>query len=617
MHSFFFQAFIYLFAAVVSVPLAKRFGLGSVLGYLIAGVIIGPNVLRLIGSEHHAVMDVAEFGVVMMLFLVGLELRPAVLWELRGPILGMGGLQVLATAIVIGGAAMACGQAWQPALAIGFIFAMSSTAIALQSLNEKGQLKTPGGQACFSVLLFQDVSVIPILAFLPLLATIKMSGAEGQEHGPLGSLPAWQQALLVLSAVAAIVFAGRFLLRPIFRYIASTHLREMFTATALLLVVGIAQLMQSVGLSPALGTFLAGVLLAESEYRHQLEADIEPFKGLLLGLFFIAVGAGINFSLIATHPGLIAALVAGVLVLKFVVLWILGRAFKLDNAQSFLFGFALAQGGEFAFVLFSFARSIGVLTSEIADLLMAVVALSMAVAPLLFTINDKVVQPRFTKRRAEREADQIDEHDNPVILAGFGRFGHVVGRLLRANGFPTTVLDHDPDQVEALRQFGLKSFYGDASRLDLLHSAGAEKAKIFILAIEDDARGLEIVQTVQQHFPHLQIIARANSRQHAYELMKLGVTEIYRDTLGSSLDLSVGALRALGMRGRRAYRAARIFRHHDELAMRDLVNWLSDENAYISRARQHIENLEQILKSDETRLEEARDPAWEPGYDGA
>ncbi len=614
MHSFYFQAFIYLLAAVISVPLAKRFGLGSVLGYLIAGVIMGPHVLGLIGEEGPDLMHIAEFGVVMMLFLVGLELRPALLWELRGSILGMGGLQVVATALVIGIAAKFCGLGWQPSLSIGLIFAMSSTAIVLQSLNEKGLMKTPGGDACFSVLLFQDLSIIPILALLPLLGTLPLASTAGHLSNPLAGFPQWEQGLFVLGAVITVIAAGRFLLRPLFRYIASTELREMFTATTLLLVVGIAELMQTVGLSAALGTFLAGVVLAESEYRHQLEADIEPFKGLLLGLFFIAVGAGIDFTLLAHRPALIAGLVAGVLILKFLVLLALGRGFRLEAGQSFLFAFALAQGGEFAFVLFSYAKDHGVLAPDLANMLTAVVALSMATAPLLFTINDNLVQSRFTVRRAEREPDRIDEYESPVLLAGFGRFGHVVGRLLRANGFPTTVLDHDPDQVDALRRFGLKSFYGDASRLDMLRSAGAEKAKIFILAIDDEVRSLEIIRTVQENFPHLQILARANSRQHAYELLQLGVKDVFRETFGSALDLGVAALRTLGVRAWRAHRAARIFREYDEASMRELVTLLGDEQEYLSRARQHIENLEQVLQADEKRFGNGPDPQWDEPY---
>ncbi|HEX8489698.1 MAG TPA: monovalent cation:proton antiporter-2 (CPA2) family protein, partial [Chthoniobacterales bacterium] len=465
MSSGLYQAFIYLLAAIVAVPLAKRLGLGSVIGYLLAGAVIGPYALRFVDGGGD-VMHFAEFGVVMMLFVIGLELRPALLWQMRRPILGLGGLQVLGTAAVVGLVAIWLGLPWKSALAVGLILTMSSTAIVLQSLGERGLMKTPGGEASFAVLLFQDIAVIPILALMPLLA-LGPGAPEAAHPGMIANLPGWQQALVVVAAVTAIVFAGRFVLRPFFRYIAGTRLREMFTATALFLVVGIALLMQQLGLSPALGTFVAGVVLAESEYRVQLEADIEPFKGLLLGLFFISVGASIDFALVMQRPGTIALIVMGLIVVKFIVLLALGRVFRLKAGEGMLFAFALAQGGEFAFVLFSFATQNAVLPVEIANLLVASVALSMAAAPILLTVEDKLVRPLFQTCEPERPPDEIDEHDNPVILAGFGRFGHIVGRLLRANGFGTTVLDHDADQVEMLGRFGMKSFYGDASRLDL------------------------------------------------------------------------------------------------------------------------------------------------------
>ncbi|HVF69996.1 MAG TPA: monovalent cation:proton antiporter-2 (CPA2) family protein [Chthoniobacterales bacterium] len=591
-----YQAFIYLLAAIVAVPVAKRLGLGSIIGYLLAGAVIGPYALRFVQGGGD-VMHFAEFGVVMMLFVIGLELRPALLWQMRRPILGLGGLQVVATAAVFGAVAVWLGFPWKSATAIGLILTMSSTAIALQSLGERGLMKTPGGEAAFAVLLFQDIAVIPILALMPLLATGPVIAPAG--HGGLmESLPGWQQGLVVVAAVTTIVLAGRFLLRPFFRYIAGTRLREMFTATALFIVVGIAMLMQKLGLSPALGTFVAGVVLAESEYRVQLEADIEPFKGLLLGLFFISVGASIDFSLVAQRPTTIAALVTGLLALKFVVLIGLGRLFRLRTADGMLFAFAMAQGGEFAFVLFSFATQNAVLPTEVANLLIAAVALSMAAAPILLTAEEKLIRPLFQKCKPERPADEIDEHDNPVILAGFGRFGHIVGRLLRANGFGTTVLDHDADQVDTLGRFGMKSFYGDASRLDLLQAAGAARAKLFVLAIDDETKALQIIETIRHEFPHLKIMARATSRQHAYEILRLGVDQVYRETLGSALDLSIDALRELGMDERRARRAAEIFRKHDEASVREMAVLPDDDEAYVSIARKHIENLERALESD-------------------
>jgi glutathione-regulated potassium-efflux system protein KefB len=594
-----FQTFVYLVAAIVAVPLAKRLGLGAVIGYLLAGAIIGPYALNFAGSAAD-VMHFAEFGVVMMLFVVGLELRPALLWQMRRPILGLGGLQVVGTALAIGFVASWFGLTWQSGLAVGLILAMSSTAIVLQSLTERGLMKTPGGEASFAVLLFQDIAVIPIIALMPLLATLPARNSVGHasEAGLMAGLPAWERPLLVVGAVALIVGAGRFLLRPFFRYIALTKLREMFTATALFLVVGIALLMQKLGLSPALGTFIAGVVLAESEYRVQLEADIEPFKGLLLGLFFISVGASIDFSLIARQPSAITLITVGLLGIKFIVLLLLSRVFRLKAGEGFLLALALAQGGEFAFVLFAFATQNAVLPLEVASLLVASVALSMAVAPLLFTINHKLVRPLFQKCEPQRAPDEIDEHDNPVILAGFGRFGHIVGRVLRANGFGTTVLDHDADQVETLGRYGMKSFYGDASRLDLLQAAGAARAKLFVLAIDDEAKALEIIQTVQREFPKLKILARATSRQHAYEIIRLGVNQVYRETLGSALDLSVDALRELGFEERQARRVAEIFREHDEASVRDMARLEDEDDAYISIARKHIENLERALQSD-------------------
>jgi glutathione-regulated potassium-efflux system ancillary protein KefC/glutathione-regulated potassium-efflux system protein KefB len=600
------QAFVYLCAAVVAVPVAQRLGLGSVLGYLLAGVLIGPHVLNLVGA-HEDVMHFAEFGVVMMLFMIGLELRPALLWRLRGPILGLGGAQVAGTAALIFGLALLAGRRWPEALALGLILAMSSTAIVLQSLAERGTLKTRGGQACFSVLLFQDIAVIPILALLPVLANA-MHGAGvrgGAAHGSmLAALPGWAQTLVTIGAVVAIIVAGRLGLPPLLRLIAKAKVRDIFTATALLLVVGISLLMTVVGLSPALGTFVAGVVLSESDYRHELEADIEPFKGLLLGLFFITVGAGIDFALLAEQPGLIAALVLGLIVVKFTVLAALGAAFKLEAKATWLLALALAQGGEFCFVLLSMAQHSGVLASAVAKPLVGAVALSMALTPLLFLVNERLVQPRFAQAKARRAEDAIDEQDHAVILAGFGRFGHVVGRLLRANGLGVTVLDNDPDQVDLLAQFGMKAFYGDASRRELLAAAGAERARLFICAIDHEEKSLEIVKLVQREFPHLQIIARAESRQHAYELLRLGIDRVHRVTFASALDLGVDALRTLGLEAGRAQRAAQVFKEYDEAGLRELLKHYDAED-YVSLARQHVQNLENVLRDDRERLSPA------------
>jgi glutathione-regulated potassium-efflux system protein KefB len=603
-----FQAFIYLLAAVATVPIAKQLGLGSVLGYLLAGVIIGPHLLGLVGQGGGGVMHVAEFGVVMMLFLVGLELRPSLLWRLRGPIIGTGGAQVILTTLVFAGLALAIGFRIQVALAIGMIFSASSTAIALQTLTEKKLLNSKGGQTSFAVLLFQDLAVIPILAVLPLLA---MSGAAVSPSSmPDAEVAPWHRALLVVGVVAAIVGGGRFLIRPIFRYLASTRLHEIFTAAALLLVVGIALAMEKVGLSPALGTFLAGVVLAESEYRHELESDIEPFKGLLLGLFFISVGSSIDLTLVQSQPLTMLGLVLSLLIVKFLVLFFIGKVTRLEKSQNFTFAFALAQGGEFAFVLISFAAQNQVIDMRTGDLLVATVALSMVVAPFLFTINERLVQPLFSSQLTNREADEIDEKDNPVILAGFGRFGHIVGRILNLQGIKTTVLDLDAEQVELVRKLGAKVFYGDASRLELLHSAGADKAKLLIVAIDDEEKSLLIIDTAHKHFPHLKILARAAGRDHAYRLLSHGVEHIFRETLGSSLDLSVAALRMLGFRAYEAQRAAKAFRDYDEQTVRELAPYSEDQSKLIAQAKERIRSMEELFEMERHRTRQS-DVGWD------
>lgn len=604
------QAFVYLAAAVVGVPLAKKLGLGSVLGYLLAGVAIGPYALGLVGHEGHDVMHFAEFGVVMMLFLVGLELKPALLWQLRRPILGLGGAQVVVTTAVLAGAAMALGVGWRPALAVGMLLSMSSTAIALQSLNEKGLLKTAGGQASFSVLLFQDVAVIPILALYPLLADRPAGAGEAAS----AARPGWLQALLVLGAVAGLVLAGRYVVRPAFRWLAETRLREAFTAAALFLVVGIALLMQQVGLSPALGTFLAGVVLAESEYRHELESDIEPFKGLLLGLFFISVGAQIDFGLVARGPGLVAGLVVGVMALKLGVLYGLGRVFRLDRTARWLLAFGLAQAGEFAFVLLSFGVQGGLFSAELASPLVAVVALSMMLTPPLFLLLEHVVLPRVAAAAQQRAPDAIQHEENAVVIAGFGRFGQVVGRMLRANGMGATVLDLDPAMVDLLRRLGFKVHYGDASRPELLHAAGCARAKLFVLAIDDAQQATAVAETVRQHFPELKVLARARNRTHYYELRKLGIEprHIFRETMGSALEMAVATLQGLGLRAHTAHRMARRWRDHDEKALQELEKlWGKDEAQYFSAARKALDEAERLMREEDTALLNERDAAWD------
>ena len=613
MGGFFYQALIYLTAAVVLVPIAKRLGLGSVLGYLLAGIAIGPFALGLVGEEGQDVLHFAEFGVVMMLFLIGLELEPSRVWRMRAPILGLGGLQVGVTTAALAGCGLAAGLDWRVAVAVGLTLALSSTAIVLQTLAEKGLLRTGGGQSAFAVLLFQDIAVIPILAVLPLLAPPGATPHAGDGHGEtwVAGLPGWAETLVVLAAVLVIVLAGRYLLQPFFRFIARTGLRELFTAAALLLVIATATLMTKVGVSPALGTFLAGVVLARSEYRHELESDIEPFKGLLLGLFFIAVGAAIDFGLIASQPGLIVGLMAALVALKLLVLLVLGRVFKMGLDQNLLYSFSLAQGGEFAFVLLSFATRYGVVGESLAGTLIAVVALTMAATPVLMTLNEKLIRPRFgTLEADERPADEIDE-ENPVIIAGFGDFGNIVGRLLRANGVGTTVLDIDSDRVDLLRKLGLKVFYGDASRSDLLRAAGAERAKLLVVALDSGEKCHELVATARRHFPHLTLLARAPGRIAAYELIDSGLEHVFRDKLDSALRTGVQALRLLGFRGHQAHRAALTFRRHDEEALRELAAMRHDTSLYINTARQRIQDLETMMLSDLEDAGDTRDAGWD------
>ena len=633
---FFFQAFVYLTAAVISVPIAKRLGLGSVLGYLLAGIAIGPFGMRLIGEEGQDVMHFAEFGVVMMLFLIGLELEPSLLWRMRGPILGLGGLQVGITTVAITAGCLAIGLPWRQALAVGLILALSSTAIVLQTLAEKGLMKTAAGQNSFAVLLFQDLAVIPILAFLPFLAP-PGGGADGHgadaSHGAAGGhggghgagdhgaaehattwvegLPAWGGALVVLGAVAAVIIGGLFLTRPIFRFIASARLREVFTAAALMLVIGIALLMTKVGLSPALGTFLAGVVLATSEYRHELEGDIEPFKGLLLGLFFIAVGASIDFGLIGSNPGNVAGIVAALMIIKLVILFALAKGFKMSLDQGVLFTFALAQGGEFAFVLVSFASQYNILGTAISAPLIAAVAISMALTPLLLLVAEKLMLPRIgTLEEEEKDADEIDE-ENAVILVGFGRSGAVIGRLLRANGIRPTILDVDSEKVELLRKLGLKVFYGDASRIDLLHAAGAHNAKLLILTLYNVEKTREIVGQVKHHFPNLRIMATAGTRFDAYEVIDAGVDDVYREALDTALRVGVDALQHLGFRSHRALRSARMFRCYDENAMRELAAMRHDRKSYLNTARERIHDLERLMLAELEGEGPERDAGWD------
>jgi len=554
MTGYFLQAFIYLVAAVIAVPVAKRLGLGSVLGYLIAGVVIGP-IIGLVGEETTTIQHFAEFGVVMMLFLVGLELEPKMLWAMRNRLMGLGGLQVGGTAAIVMGIALAFGQPWTIALTIGLIFALSSTAIVLQTFNEKGLSKTEGGKNAFSVLLFQDIAVIPMLAFIPLLAlpelieaaqsAVTSASDHHEELSLVAGLPGWAYGLVITASIAIVVVGGHFLSRPLFRFVASSGLREIFTATALMLVIGIAALMSLVGLSPALGTFLAGVVLANSEFRHELESNIDPFKGLLLGLFFITVGAGINFDVLFNDFILIIGLTLGVMLLKAAVLFTLALIFKIKNSDRWLFTLSLAQAGEFGFVLLSFSAQNHVLPADIVQTLSLVVALSMFLTPGLFILFDKVILPRYEQKSNDREEDTIEEKGT-VIIAGIGRFGQIVNRLLVSNDVKTVVLDHQANQVDVLRSINIKSYFGDATRHDLLHTAGIEEAAMLVVAIDNQDSSVELVKYVKHTYPKVKILARAFDRGHSYRLREAGADFVESETYHSALEMGAQALRSLG-----------------------------------------------------------------------
>ena len=599
MTDFLLLAFIFLVAGVVSVPIASRLGLGSVLGYLIAGIVISP-LLALLNVDVVSIQHFAEFGVVMMLFLVGLELEPRQLWSMRGRLIGLGGGQVAATTLAVMGAALVFGQVWSIALAIGLVLALSSTAIVLQTLNEKGLMKSDGGQSSFSILLTQDIAVIPILALVPLLAMPELmettsvaaethgvteiqssetghsettahddAHADEEGHGPsmslVDGLNGWQTALVTLAAIAAVILGGSYLTRPIFRFIAVAQLRELFTATALMMVVGIALLMTLVGLSPALGTFLAGVVLANSEYRHELESDIDPFRGLLLGLFFMTVGAGIDFGLLFDNLAITVALTLGLITLKGIVLFTLGTVFGLRGTDRWLLTLGLAQAGEFGFVLLSFTVANAVIPPAVADQLLLVIALSMLLTPALFILYDRVIAPKFSTTQL-REEDEIDEKGS-VIIAGFGRIGTVVDRILSSAGYSTTVIDYSSQQIDNLRVFGAKAYYGDATRPDLLHAAGIAEAKILVIAIDDEDKITDLAKYAIENYPDLHVVARARNRHHVYHLWAVGCRDIVRETYDSSVRMGRSSLEAMGIPRQRAQAMVDAFDDMDRRSM--------------------------------------------------
>ena len=587
-HGFLQQALVYLAAGVIAVPLFKRLGLGSVLGYLVAGVAIGPWGLRLI-ADPQTVLQFAEFGVVLLLFLVGLELNAARVWALRRSIFGLGGAQVIITIAAVAAAAAALGQPLVVGVIAGMGFAMSSTAIGLATLTEKNLLPTPGGQASFAVLLFQDLAVIPLMLVVGLLG-----GATGEMSDQMH----WSSAAKALGMIALLIVAGRLLVRPVLRYIAETRLREVFVGFSLLLVLGTAALMEWVGLSMALGAFLAGVMLADSEYRHELELDIEPFKGLLLGLFFIAVGMSVDIGLFLRAPQLVLGVALGVVALKIVLLYAVARPFYCGGGDAALFAVALSQAGEFAFVLFGAAAGLGVFAAPTAQLLVMVVTLSMLLAPPFFALHERLLG-RWLAQRAPPEYDSIDGPGNPVIVAGFGRFGQIVSRVLRMCGLPFTALEANYQQVDFVRRFGSnKVYYGDASRLELLHAAKAGEAKLFVLAIDDVEASVKTAAVVRRHFPDLPILARARNRVHYFRLRDLGIKAIHRETFPASLDVARQALLRLGFRAAATEHAIALFRQHDEAQLEVQYAMQHDEAQLIQSAREAAEQLRDLFEAD-------------------
>lgn len=580
------NSLIYLSAAVIAVPLSRALGLGSIIGYLAAGMAIGPWGIGLV-SNVQDILHFAEFGVVLMLFLVGLELEPRRLWSLRRPIFGWGSAQMLGCTFAIGGVALLLGQSWQVALIAGLGLALSSTAIALQVMGERNLMPTASGQSAFSILLFQDVAAIPILALLPLL------GSVSRESGADTNLAL--EAAKIIAVVLAIVLGGRLLLRPVFRWIARSRTPEIFTAASLLLVVGISALMQFVGLSMALGAFLAGVLLAESEYRRELETDIEPFKGLLLGLFFIAVGMGIDFGVILAAPGLMALVVVGFLVVKGLVIYALAQRMGLSYQDRPVFTLLLAQGGEFAFVVFQAASGNRAITPEIASILIAAVAISMLLSPLLLVAIDKWLLPRYANCGQPPMQEISEPQQAPVIIAGFGRYGQIVVRMLLAQGIPCTVLDHDAEMIEAARSFGYRVFYGDASRLDLLRTAGAAQARILVVAVDGVAQSLEIVDLVQEHFPQLEIVARARDVTHWNQLRERKVMRVQRELFESSLASARSVLELLGHSAQDALETATTFRAHNLALFEKLHPHYKDQAKLIAVVKQGRQQLEEQM----------------------
>ncbi|MEO3987860.1 glutathione-regulated potassium-efflux system protein KefB [Plesiomonas shigelloides] len=588
---------LFLSAAVIAVPLARKAGIGAVLGYLLAGMAIGPWGLRLI-NDVDAVLHFSELGVVLLLFIIGLELNPGKLWQMRRPIFGLGALQVLLTAGLLMGLLLLLGFSWQSALISGLGLAMSSTAMGLQLMREYGMTRNDGGQSGFAILLFQDMAVVPVLALIPMLAV----GASDTTD--------WSMIAIRVGGVAALLLGGRYLLRPLFRMIANTGVREVFTAAALLVVLGTAFLMQAIGLSMALGTFLAGVLLAESEFRHELEIAIEPFKGLLLGLFFISVGMAVNLGILLTDPLWVALMVLVLVSVKAAVLFLVSILFRLRRTSRLQLSVVLSQGGEFAFVLFSAAAASRVIDSQQLALLLVSVSLSMMTTPLLMKLLDRWLAKALNTQTVSEEQPHVEDDEPQVIIVGFGRFGQIVGRLLSANKVRITVLERDPNQVSFLRRYGYKVYYGDATQLELLRAAGAAQADSIVIAADDHEANMQIVHLCQEHFPQLQILARARGRVEAHALLSAGVTLFSRETFSSALELGKKALVTTGMHPHRAYRAQQYFKRLDMQMLRDLMPQHQAGVTEISRVKEARRELDDIFER-EMQNESLRHQGWD------
>jgi len=594
---------IFLGVAIIMVPLARKFGLSSVIGYILGGIIIGPYVLKLTGKDVNDIMHASEFGVIMLLFLVGLELEPRKFWEMRKKIVGLGLTQMLLTIALLFVVFIVAGWRVDMAIAVAMCFALSSTAIVLQTLQEKNNFKTMAGEASFSTLLFQDIAVIPILAILPLIANYKSNNHNNEIQIIIQKLPEWLQAGTVILGVAILILLGRYVFVPFLRYVSKSGMTELLTASSLFLVIGVSELMVAIGLSPALGAFLAGVMLANSEFRHELEAQIDPFKGLLLAVFFVSVGSTINFNIIQNDPLFIFSTVFAVLIIKFVVLYAIGKFFKLDTPQSFFYAFALSQVGEFAFVLINYASDLYLLSPELNAQMMAVTAITMCITPILLIINEKIITPKFIKEVPDEENDFniLDNNvsQKKIIIVGFGHFGSTVGRLLKANKISATVLDRDSDRVKLLRSYGFKVYYGDATRIPTLRAAGIEDAEILVLCLDDADDNKFISDLVREHYPKVKIFVRAKNRIDAYDYLNNGIENIYRETLGTAVDMAVDLLNETGMRKYAARRLGQRFMAIDKASIRRLAKAKgTDDEILLFTTKEFLQREEELLAYD-------------------